>query len=227
MIDTASKKVQINQIIRNQLPSFVTEESPLFIEFLSEYYKSQEFQGAPIDIISNFNDYQKAETFSGDYSLVGFTTSVGVTRSYDTTINVESTAGWPSKYGLLKIDDEIVTYTGITTNSFPGCIRGFSGVESLHKSNQPETLVFSESEAGQHISSSRVTNLSNLFLQEFWKKTKTQFLRIRLSRLLAQPYRAGCDTSQHDHTLEISQDVRISGEAVQAVDLLAKSWTPH
>ena len=176
MIDTASKKVQINQIIRNQLPSFVTEESPLFIEFLSEYYKSQEFQGAPIDIISNFNDYQKAETFSGDYSLVGFTTSVGVTRSYDTTINVESTAGWPSKYGLLKIDDEIVTYTGITTNSFTGCIRGFSGVESLHKSNQPETLVFSESEAGQHISSSRVTNLSNLFLQEFWKKTKTQFL---------------------------------------------------
>jgi len=176
MIDTASKKVQINQIVRSQLPNFVSEDNPLFVDFLSEYYKSQEFQGGPIDIITNFNDYQKSETFSGDYSLVGFTTSVGKVQSYDTTINVVSTNGWPSKYGLLKIGDEIITYTGITTNSFTGCIRGFSGVENLHKSNQPETLVFSDTEAGQHISSSRVTNLSNLFLQEFWKKTKTQFL---------------------------------------------------
>ena len=29
---------------------------------------------------------------------------------------------------LLKIDDEIISYTGITTTSFTGCIRGFSGI---------------------------------------------------------------------------------------------------
>ena len=28
----------------------------------------------------------------------------------------------------LKIDDEIISYTGITSTSFTGCIRGFSGI---------------------------------------------------------------------------------------------------
>ena len=176
MIDTASKKVQINQIVRSQLPSFVSEDNPLFVDFLSEYYRSQEFQGGPIDIITNLNEYQKSESFSGQNSLVGFTTSVGDTQSYDTTINVVSTAGWPSKYGLLKIRDEIITYTGITTNSFTGCIRGFSGIDNLHSPVNSESLVFAETEASSHPASSKVTNLSNLFLQEFWKKTKNQFL---------------------------------------------------
>jgi hypothetical protein len=176
MIDTASKKVQINQIVKSQLPSFVQEENPLFIDFLRQYYLAQEYQGGPIDIITNLNEYQKVETFSGNEALTGFTTCVGDVTSFTDTINVTSTIGWPSKYGLLKIDNEIITYTGITTNSFTGCIRGFSGVESLHKSSQPESLVFTQSEADSHISSSRVTNLSNLFLQEFWKKTKNQFL---------------------------------------------------
>ena len=176
MIDTASKKVQINQIVKSQLPSFVSEENPLFVDFLRQSYIAQEFQGGPIDIISNLNEYQKVETYSGNENLIGFTTCTSAVTSYDTTINVTSTAGWPEKYGLLKIDDEIITYTGITTNSFTGCIRGFSGVESLQKSNQPESLVFTETEADSHVSSVRVLNLSNLFLQEFWKKTKTQFL---------------------------------------------------
>ena len=176
MIDTTSKKVQINQIVKSQLPSFVSEENPLFVDFLKQSYISQEFQGGSIDIISNLNQYQKVETFSGNENLIGFTTCTTDVTSYDTVINVTSTDGWPDKYGLLKINDEIITYTGITTNSFTGCIRGFSGVENLHKSNQPETLVFTETDADSHVSSTRVLNLSNLFLQEFWKKTKTQFL---------------------------------------------------
>src|SRR6056300_821216 len=146
MIDTASKKVQINQIVKSQLTSFVSEENPLFVDFLRQSYIAQEFQGGPIDIISNLNEYQKVETYSGNENLIGFTTCTSAVTSYDTTINVTSTAGWPEKYGLLKIDDEIITYTGITTDSFTGCIRGFSGVESLQKSNQPESLVFTETE---------------------------------------------------------------------------------
>ncbi len=176
MIDTDSKKVQINQIVQSQLPSFIVDQNPLFVDFLEQTYLSQEFQGGPVDLITNFNEYQKVETFSGNDNLIGFTTCVGEVYSYDDTINVTSTAGWPSRYGLLKIDDEIITYTGITTNSFTGCIRGFSGVETLHKSNQPERLVFSSSDASDHLSSTRVLNLSNLFLQEFWKKLRTQFL---------------------------------------------------
>jgi len=175
-IDTAAKKVQINKLVRSQVPSFVAEDNPLFIDFLKQYYISEEAKGKSIDIISNFNDYQKADTYSETYNLIGFTTCTSLVNSYDATINVSSTDGWPSDYGLLKIDDEIITYTGITSTSFTGCIRGFCGVDNLKSPTDPESLVFSTTNASKHENTSKVINLSNLFLQEFWQKTKTLFL---------------------------------------------------
>ena len=175
-IDTAAKKVQINKLVKSQVPSFVAEDNPLFIDFLKQYYISEEAKGKSIDIISNFNDYQKADTYSETYNLIGFTTCTGLVNSYDATINVSSTDGWPSDYGLLKIDDEIITYTGITSTSFTGCIRGFCGVDNLKSPTDPESLVFSTTNASKHENTSRVINLSNLFLQEFWQKTKKLFL---------------------------------------------------
>jgi hypothetical protein len=40
------------------------------------------------------------------------------------------TNGFPDSYGLLQIDDEVITYTGKTEFSFTGCIRGFVGITS-------------------------------------------------------------------------------------------------
>ena len=175
-IDTAAKKVQINKLVRSQVPSFVAEDNPLFVDFLKQYYISEESKGKSIDIITNFNDYQKADTYSENYNLIGFTTCTSLVNSYDATINVSSTDGWPSDYGLLKIDDEIITYTGITSTSFTGCVRGFCGVDNLKSPTNPESLVFSTSNASKHENESKVINLSNLFLQEFWHKTKELFM---------------------------------------------------
>ena len=47
------KRVQINKVVKEQLPSYVKDDSPLVGEFLSAYYQGQEYQGGPIDIISN------------------------------------------------------------------------------------------------------------------------------------------------------------------------------
>ena len=110
-IDTAAKKVQINKLVSSQLPSFVVDDNPLFVDFLKQYYISQENQGGSIDIITNFNDYQKSETYSETSNLIGFSTCTSHVNSYDATINVSSTEGWPADYGLLKIDNEIITYT--------------------------------------------------------------------------------------------------------------------
>ena len=175
-IDTAAKKIQINKLVRSQVPSFVAEDNPLFVDFLKQYYISEENKGKSIDIITNFNDYQKADTYSENYNLIGFTTCTSLVNSYDATINVSSTDGWPSDYGLLKIDDEIVTYTGITSTSFTGCVRGFCGVDNLKSPSNPESLVFSTTNASKHENNSKVVNLSNLFLQEFWYKTKQLFM---------------------------------------------------
>ena len=55
------KRIQFNNIINNQLPSYIREEFPLISEFLSQYYISQEFQGAPIDLIQNIDAYVKVD----------------------------------------------------------------------------------------------------------------------------------------------------------------------
>jgi hypothetical protein len=55
------KRIQFSNIVNNQLPSYVREEFPLVSEFLSQYYSSQEFQGAPIDLIQNIDRYIKVD----------------------------------------------------------------------------------------------------------------------------------------------------------------------
>jgi len=65
-----------------------------------------------------------------------------------TTITVDSTSGYATN-GKILIDDEIISYTGITSTTFTGCGRGSSGtVAVFHNNNdvvssatKPETVV--------------------------------------------------------------------------------------
>lgn len=164
-------RVKVQQIIDSQLPEFILDESPKAAEFLKQYYISQEYQSGPIDISENIDQYLKLDNLTPETVLGSTVLSEDISSSSD-EIYVESTKGYPSKYGLFKIDDEIITYTGLTENSFTGCIRGFSGITNYHKDLNREELVFSTSVATSHIASSSVQNLSSLFLQEFYKKIK-------------------------------------------------------
>lgn len=164
-------RVKIQQIITAQLPEFILDESPKVVDFLQQYYISQEYQGAPIDLGENLDQYLKLDNLTPEV-IVGFTVLAEDIGNSSTTIFVESTKGFPKSYGLIKIDDEIITYTGITSTSFTGCIRGFSGITNYHQDLNYEELVFSESSSDTHSSGSTVQNLSSLFLKEFYKKLK-------------------------------------------------------
>ena len=167
------KRVKIQSVVENQLPIFLGAELEGAGDFLKTYYKSQEYQGGPVNILENIDQYTKVGTYS---SIVGFTT---VTSNIDfdaTTINVGDTSGWPDKYGLLKINDEIISYTGKTQTSFTGCIRGFSGITSYHSNNGPDELIFESSSAEEHVAADSVENLSSLFLEEFFRKLKAEYL---------------------------------------------------
>lgn len=168
------KVVKISDIVENQIPEFILSENPNFAEFFKQYYISQEFQGSNVDLAENLIEYKNVDSFDNT-NLISETTLTSSVAFFDDVINVESTAGWPNQYGLLQIDDEIITYTGITSTSFTGCIRGFSGISSLTQENNPEFLVFSQTESAEHTSQSTVHNLSNLFLKEFFRKIKYQF----------------------------------------------------
>ena len=171
------KRIKFSNIVFNQLPAYVREEFPLVAEFLSEYYRAQEFQGAPIDLIQNIDKYIKIDEITNQPNSVILNTDI---TSFDDTISVKiegsetGTNGFPEKYGLLKINNEIITYTGKTFNSFTGCIRGFSGTDSYKSQNHPDQLLFSESESANHSAGDIIFNLSSLFLKEFLSKIKYQ-----------------------------------------------------
>lgn len=167
------KRVKIQSVVENQLPIFLGAELEGASDFLKTYYKSVEYQGGPIDILENIDQYRKVGTYT---SIVGFTTVTSNINIADSTINVGNTSGWPEKYGLLKINDEIISYTGKTNTTFTGCIRGFSGITSYRGNSGPDELIFQDSEADEHVSADQVENISSLFLKEFYKKLKTQYL---------------------------------------------------
>ena len=185
-------RVKIQSIVENQLPNFLAEENPLLVDFLKQYYISQEYPGAASDLIQNIDKNIKLDEIfnSVNSCLLAEDVDYGdktirVSTSTDKEGNILlGTKGFPDRYGLIKIDDEIITYTHKTDNTFEGCVRGFSGVTSYTKPNNPEELVFSNSNIAKHTletfkgapTGPIVYNLSILFLNQFLNKLKHQFL---------------------------------------------------
>ena len=168
---SVESRVKISSLVDNQLPSYVRSDHPLVGDFLKQYYLSLEGQGSTLDIVKNIDQYVKVDNLTNLTDSTNLSVNVGVS---DNTINVDSTLGFPKSYGLIEIDSEIITYTGITTNSFTGCVRGFSGITSFRSNNNPDELVFSTSGISTHSSGKVVNNLSVLFLKEFFNKLKKQ-----------------------------------------------------
>ena len=185
----SDKKVKISNILGSQIPDFIQADNPLFIEFLKQYYESEEREYGNVYLSDHISSLKKISTVA-DISLVEKQTIPApnsanpespivlssLTYAYDDVINVNETTGFPDKYGLLKIDNEIITYTGKTDTSFTGCIRGFSGISAIKTANDPEFLTFSDTNASSHQVNTLVVNLSFLFVVEFYKKFKKQFL---------------------------------------------------
>jgi len=102
------KRVQFSTIVKNQFPGYVDEEYPLSQEFFSQYYKSVEYQGGPTDILQNIDEYVKLDN---NANIIESTTLTRDVDLFDAEIFVLNTVGFPDSYGLVKIDNEIITYT--------------------------------------------------------------------------------------------------------------------
>jgi hypothetical protein len=160
-------RINISNILKNQLPNFVKEEYPLVEELFSEYYKGQEYQGGILDILQNIDQYIKLDN---NTNLTESTNIVSDISFADAVIPVTNTSGFPDRYGLIEIDSEVILYKSKTQNSFVDCVRGFSGITSYDNS-----LNFEQTIAENHVDGSVVKNLNILFLNEFFNKVKKQF----------------------------------------------------
>ena len=175
----AEKRIQFSNIVQNQLPDYTKTEFPLVSDFLKQYYLGLEYQGGPIDLVQNIDQYIKISEQTNLTESVGLSTvvdSITDVIPVDMVANPTGTYGFPSSYGLIKINDEIITYTGTATTCFTGCVRGFCGITSYKAANRPDVLEFKSSTSAEHSAGSQIKNLSSLFLKEFLLKTKHQLL---------------------------------------------------
>jgi len=176
----ADTKVKISHILDSQIPDFIHEDNPLFKDFLNQYYVSQEHEYGITDLAENIPDNKNIKSFAALNTVVLQTLyPIKLTSevlAFDDVINVTNTSGFPNSYGIIKINNEIITYTGKTATSFTGCIRGFSGISSLEQNGDPQFLTFTTTESDEHIVESVVSNLSHIFLVKFYEKFKTQYL---------------------------------------------------
>ena len=179
----ANNRVQIKQVLQSQLPNYVKDEFPLIASFLTQYFSGLEFQGGPIDLIQNIDSYIKLNSNANTISETELTFDADESQDY---LDVSNTVGFPENSGILQIDDEIIIYRAKVGTRFLGCSRGFVGVTSFENPDNPEEAVFSTSSADSHLAGSVVRNLSVLFLQEFLKKIKAQFLPGLQSKELSQ-----------------------------------------
>ena len=144
-------RVKLSNIVQSQLPNYVRDSFPLISEFLRSYYQGQEFQGAPIDLITNIDKYIKINEQTGLTEEAVLNADI---TPYDKTITVEAfpngTNWFPDSYGLLKIDNEIITYTGKTATSFTGCVRGFCGITTYRTDGNNGELSFNTTDAASH-----------------------------------------------------------------------------
>ena len=172
-------RIKFNSIVKNQLPTYVENEFPLIGEFLKEYYNSQEYKSGPLDLIQNIDQYVKIDEQTTINHEVFLRLDID---EFDEVINVDlresplGTDRFPDSYGLIKINDEVILYTGKTDSSFTGCVRGFSGVTSYRSDSNQGDLVFKSTEASEHKKGASIENLTCTFLKEFLLKTKIQLL---------------------------------------------------
>ena len=125
------KKVKISSILDSQIPEFIQAESPLFKEFLQQYYISEEHEYGTSDLAGRIGDLKDIGSFSRlTYAAVPVTVTQEV-LDLDDVINVSSTAGFPNTYGLIKINNEIMSYTNPVGTEIGGLQRGLHGTSAV------------------------------------------------------------------------------------------------
>ena len=111
----SDSKVKISNILESQLPEFILDDNPLFKEFLEQYYLSQEHEYGTIDLAEKIADLKNIDSF---VNLKFTQTTPKLTKfiSNDADIiEVTNHLGFIPKNGLVKINNEIFTYTGKTS----------------------------------------------------------------------------------------------------------------
>ena len=160
---------KISTNVSGQFASFIQDNFPTFIDFVKEYYKSQELKGYCFDIIQNWGDYYNIDNYGG---LVEETTLIGALDTTTSSVSVSSTRDFPNE-GIICIGNEIIYYQSKKSTLFENCTRGFNAVKTIGEVGKYN---FEETVAASHAIGDKVVNLNNIFPLYVLGKFKEQFL---------------------------------------------------
>ena len=165
--------IKLSNLVRRQLPEFISTHYNTFASFLEKYYESLEITGQPLDILFNIASYYDINFYEKNLLEKGSNLTTFLSVS-DTEIELENAAAFPDEYGYVKISDEICFYTKREGNTLTGVYRGVSGNTKL--GDLYDKTEFASTQATNHNSGTYVQNISNLFLFAILKSFESQYL---------------------------------------------------
>jgi len=108
-----NKNINVSDRVEGQLPEFIRQEDRQFVNFLFEYYKSQEKTGRPYDILNNLLKYLDLD----EYNTKQLSSSTSLLQDVNLTqskIEVEDIDGFLEKNGSIMVDNEVMYYESVT-----------------------------------------------------------------------------------------------------------------
>jgi hypothetical protein len=108
-----NKNINVSDRVEGQLPEFIRQEDRQFVNFLFEYYKSQEKTGRPYDILNNLLQYLDLDEYNTK-QLSSSTSLLQDVNLTQTRIEVESIDGFMEKDGSILVDNEVMYYEEVT-----------------------------------------------------------------------------------------------------------------
>lgn len=101
--------INISDRVANQLPEFIRTEDEQLVNFLIEYYKSQEKTGRPYNVLNNLIKYLDLDEYD-QKTLTSSTVLIKDVGVYDDLIEVEQIDGFMPTNGSVMIDNEVIYY---------------------------------------------------------------------------------------------------------------------
>ena len=108
-----TKNINVSDRVENQLPEFIRQEDRQLVNFLFEYYKSQEKTGRPYDILNNLLRYLDLDNYTSE-QLASATKLLKDIGLYDEKIEIEGIDGFQEQNGSIMIDNEVIYYESVT-----------------------------------------------------------------------------------------------------------------
>jgi len=103
-------RINISDRVENQLPEFIREEDQQLVNFLFEYYSSQEKTGRPFNVLNNLLTYLDLDAYDPKVLNSETTLIKDVDPSID-HIEVEQIDGFLPNNGSVMIDNEVIYYS--------------------------------------------------------------------------------------------------------------------